>query len=103
MSYTDTLRPPVSAGKLSLAESNSTSLGNSQNESDYNPWPSIIEAVQQTRTKTLRTLIFSFQNRGDKAPGTAVGAFRCNSGTETHTNGAGTIFLKVAALMIMDN
>jgi len=108
MTYTDTPRPPVSAGKL--PEPNHTSLGNPQNDSDYyyNPWPAMIEAVQYHQephvSKTLRTLIFASQNYGDKAPGTAIGAFqRDSSGAETH-NGTGkmdgTIFVRAAGLVL---
>ena len=105
MSYTDIPRPPVSAGKL--PEPHNTSLGNPQNDTDYNPWPAMIEAVQYHRDshvpKTLRTLIFASQNYGDKAPGTAVGAFHRDSTVETH-NGTGkmdgTIFVRAAGLVM---
>ena len=107
MSYTDTPRPPVFAGKL--PEPNNSSLGNPQNDTDYNPWPAMIEAVQYHHdshvSKTLRTLIFASQSYGDKAPGTAIGAFHRDSGAETH-NGTGkmdgTIFVRAAGL-VMDN
>ena len=105
MSYTDIPRPPTSAGNL--PESNSTSVGNPKNDTDYNPWPAIIEAVQYHHDshvpKTLRTLIFASQNYGDKAPGTAIGAFHRDSGAETH-NGTGkmdgTIFIRAAGLVM---
>ena len=105
MSYTDIPRPPVSASKL--PEPDSTSLGNPQNDTDYNPWPAMIEAVQYHHdshaSKTLRTLIFASQNYGDKAPGTAIGAFHRDSGAETH-NGTGkmdgTIFVRAAGLVL---
>jgi len=107
MSYTDKPRPPVSAGKLPEPNSTSESLGNPQNDTDYNPWPTIIEAVQYHQDshvpKTLRTLIFASQNYGDKAPGTAIGAFHRDSGAETH-NGTGeidgTIFVRAAGLVM---
>ena len=105
MSYTDKPRPPVSAGIL--PEPYSTSLGNPQNDIDYNPWPAMIEAVQYHQDshvpKTLRTLIFASQNYGDKAPGTAIGAFHRDSGAETH-NGTGkmdgTIFVRAAGILM---
>ena len=108
MSYTDIPRPPVSAGDS--LKPNSTSLGDPRNDTDYNPWPAMIEAVQYHHdshvSKTLRTLIFASQNYGDKAPGTAIGAFHHrDSGVETH-NGTGmmdgTIFVRAAG-MVMDN
>jgi hypothetical protein len=107
MSYTDIPRPPVSAGNLLEPQANSTSLGNPQNDSDYNPWPTMIEAVQYHQDshvpKTLRTLIFASQNYGDRAPGTAIGAFHRDSGAETH-NGTGkmdgTIFVRAAGLVM---
>ena len=105
MSYTDVPRPPVSASNL--PDPNSKSIGNPQNDSDYNPWPAMIEAVQYHRDshvpKTLRTLIFASQKYGDKAPGKAIGAFHRDSGVETH-NGTGkmdgTIFVRAAGLVM---
>ena len=109
MSYTDIPRPPISAGKSS--EPNNTSLGNPQNDTDYNPWPAMIEAVQYHHdshvSKTLRTLIFASQNYGDKAPGTAIGAFYRHgdddSRVETHKGSGkmdGTIFVRAAGLVL---
>ena len=103
MSYTDVPRPPVSAAK----EPNSASLGDTQSDSDYNPWPVMIEAVQYHPDshvpKALRTLIFASQKYGDKAPGKAIGAFYRDSGSETH-NGTGkmdgTIFVRAAGLVM---
>jgi hypothetical protein len=103
VSYTDIPRPPVSAGNS--PKPNSTSLGNSRNDTDDNSWPAMIEAVQYHHdshvSKTLRTLIFASQNYGDKA----IGAFHRDSGVETH-NGTGkmdeTIFVRAAGL-VMDN
>ena len=104
MSYTDTPRPPISAGNLPEP---STSLGNPRNDTDYNPWPAMIEAVQYHHdshaSKTLRTLIFASQNYGDKAPGTAIGAFHRDSGAETHKGTGkmdGTIFVRTAGLVM---
>ena len=101
MSYTNVPRPPVST------EPSATSLGNPQNDTEYNPWPAMIEAVQYHQDshvpKTLRTLIFASQKYGDKAPGTAIGAFHRDSGAETH-NGTGemdgTIFVRAAGLVM---
>jgi Questin oxidase-like len=105
MSYTDVPRPPVSAG--SLPKHSSTSLGNPENDTDYNPWPAIIEAVQYHHDshvpKTLRTLIFASQKYGDKAPGAAIGAFCRDSGAETHKGTGkmdGTIFVRAAGLVM---
>ena len=61
----------------------------------------MIKAVQYHHNshvlKTLGTLIFASQNYGDRAPGTAIGAFHRDSGTESH-NGSGkmdgTIFVR---------
>jgi len=110
MSYTDIPRPPVSAGD-SQQQPNSVSLGNPQNDTDYNPWPAIIEAVQYDHDshvpKTLRTLIFASQKYGDKAPGTAIGAFHqgdSSKAAETHKGTGkmdGTIFVRAAG-MVMD-
>ena len=105
MSYTDIPRPPVSASNL--PDPSSTSLGNPKNDTDYNPWPAMIEAVQYHHDshvpKTLRTLIFASQKYGDKAPGKAIGAFHRDSGAETH-NGTGkmdgTIFVRAAGLVM---
>ena len=105
MSYTDVPRPPVSAGNKS--EPSSKYIGNPENDSDYNPWPAIIEAAQYYHDshvcKTLRTLIFASQKYGDKAPGAAIGAFHRDSGAETH-NGTGkmdgTIFVRAAGLVL---
>ena len=106
MSYTDIPRPPVSTGNSPAPSS--TSLGNPKNDADYNPWPAIIEAVQYHHDshvpKTLRTLILASQRYGDKAPGTAIGAFHRDSGVETHSGTGkmdGTIFVRVAG-MVMD-
>ena len=104
MSYTDVPRPPVSA---KLPEPTGTSLGNPKNDTDYNPWPAMIEAVLYHKDshvpKTLRTLIFASQNYGGKGPGTAIGAFHRDSGAETH-NGTGemdgTIFVRAAGLVM---
>lgn len=104
MSYTDVPRPTVSA---KLPEPTGTSLGNPKNDTDYNPWPAMIEAVLYHKDshvpKTLRTLIFASQNYGDKGPGTAIGAFHRESGAETH-NGTGemdgTIFVRAAGLVM---
>ena len=105
MSYTDIPRPPVSAGNLPEP---STSLGNPRNDTDYNPWPAMIEAVQYHHDshvpKTLRTLIFAAQKYGDKAPGAVIGAFHRDSGGETHKGTGkmdGTIFVRAAG-MVMD-
>lgn len=105
MSYTDVPRPPVSAG--SLSKHSSTSLGYPENDTDYNPWPAIIEAVQYHHDshvpKTLRTLIFASQKYGDKAPGAAIGAFHRDSGAETHKGTGkmdGTIFVRAAGLVM---
>ena len=106
MSYTDIPRPPVPVGKS--PEPDSRSIGNPENDTDYNPWPAIIEAVQYHHDshvpKTLRTLIFASQKYGDKPPGGAIGAFHRDSGAETH-NGTGkmdgTIFVRAAG-MVMD-
>ena len=66
--YTDLLRPPVSASDL--PELNGTSIGNPQNDTDYNPCPAVIEAVQYHQDshvpKALPTLIFVSQSNGDK-------------------------------------
>jgi len=105
MAYTDVPRPPVSAGNL--PEPSGASLGNPRTDTDYNPWPAIIEAVQYHPDshvpKTLRTLIFASQKYGDKAPGAAIGAFNRDSGAETH-NGTGkmdgTIFTRAAGLVL---
>ena len=105
MSYTDVPRPPVSLGIL--PEPNSTSVGNPKNDSDYNPWPAMIEAVQYHHdshaSKALRTLIFASQNYGDKAPGSAIGAFHRDSRAETHKGTGkmdGTIFVRTAGLVM---
>lgn len=105
MSYTDIPRPPVSPGKLS--ESSRTFIGNPENDSDYNPWPAIIEAAQYYHDshvpKTIRTLIFAARNYGDKAPGEAIGAFYRDSGAETHKGTGkmdGTIFVRAAGLVM---
>ena len=112
MSYTDIPRPPGSSQQQQQQQPNSTSLGNPQNDTDYNPWPAIIEAVQYHHDshvpKTLRTLIFASQKYGDKAPGTAIGAFRhhgdSGAAAETHKGSGkmdGTIFVRAAG-MVMD-
>ena len=105
MSYTDVPRPPTPSGNL--PEPNGASLGNPRTDADYNPWPTIIEAVQYHPDshvpKALRTLIFASQKYGDKAPGAAIGTFYPGSGAETH-NGTGkmdgTIFVRAAGLVM---
>ena len=107
MSYTDKPRPlPVST--VNYQTLLIIARFHWQEISDCNLWPALIEAVQYHHnshvSKTLRTLIFAFQNYGDRAPGTAI-AFHRNFGTETH-NGTrkmdGTIFVRAAGL-VLDN
>ena len=105
MSYTDIPRPPGSSSNV--PETNNGSLGNPQNDADYNPWPAMIEAVQYHPDshvpKTLRTLILASQRYGDKAPGEAIGAFHRDSGGETHVGTGeldGTIFTRAAGLVM---
>ena len=108
MSYTDAPRPPPSGQAKN--QPGLTSIGNPEDDADYNPWPALIEGVlyhsDSHVLKSMRTLVFAAQHFGDKGPGEVIGAFRNGHDgkkEETHAGISkvdGTIFVRAAGVMM---
>lgn len=107
MSYNAVPRPPLAH---LYAPPAAEALGSSANDTEYNPWPALLEGVRYHSDshvlKAMRTLVFAAQHFGDTPAGGVVGAFRVGAKgekVETHPGmGAvdGTIFVRAAGVMM---
>ncbi|PPQ75410.1 hypothetical protein CVT26_015394 [Gymnopilus dilepis] len=107
MSYSNIPRPPLPKEKLPAPFD--SSIGSPLDDTDYNPWPVIIEAVRYHPDshvlKAMRTLIYGAQHFGSTPAAEVIGAFSSKDqyGTETHKGMSavdGTVFIRAAGVLM---
>ncbi|KAF8882188.1 hypothetical protein CPB84DRAFT_1851350 [Gymnopilus junonius] len=107
MSYTDVPRPPLPKEKSPTPSG--ASIGSPLDDTDYNPWPALIEAVRYHPDshvlKAMRTLIYGSQHFGTTPAAEVIGAYSSKDqyGAETHKGMSavdGTIFVRAAGVLM---
>ncbi|THU91890.1 hypothetical protein K435DRAFT_726663 [Dendrothele bispora CBS 962.96] len=105
MTATDKPRPPLKPETLYKADK--TAIGDPADDTDYNPWPALIESAKYAHDshvlKTIRTLAFAAREFGDRNAGAVIGA-KDAQGRETHPGTDkldGSAFVRAAG-MVMD-